>query len=71
MKISNFFAIIIILIKNVHSMINASLYMRNLKTVSLDLQCIILQGQGVGPGSAIERWPYRKIARKSAFFVKK
>ena len=31
----------------------------------------ILQGLGVDPGSATERWPYRKNARKSAFFVKK
>ena len=31
----------------------------------------ILQGLGVGPGSATERWPFRKRARKSAFFRKK
>ena len=28
----------------------------------------ILQGLGVGPGSATERWLCRKIAQKSAFF---
>ena len=28
----------------------------------------ILQGLGVGPGSATKRWPYRKIAQKSVFF---
>ena len=27
----------------------------------------ILKGLGVGPGSATERWPCRKIARKAAF----
>ena len=32
---------------------------------------VILQGLGVGPGSATERWPCRKNARKSAFFSKK
>ena len=31
----------------------------------------ILQGLGFGPGSATERWPYRKNAQKSAFFRKK
>ena len=31
----------------------------------------ILQGLGVGPGSATERWPYRKFVRKSASFRKK
>ena len=31
----------------------------------------ILQGLGVGPGSVTERWPFRKNARKSAFFRKK
>ena len=31
----------------------------------------ILQGLGVGPGSATERWPCGKIARKSTFFRKK
>ena len=31
----------------------------------------ILQGLGVGPGSATERWPCRKNARKSAFFLQK
>ena len=31
----------------------------------------ILQGLGVCPGSATERWPCRKNARKSFFFVKK
>ena len=31
----------------------------------------ILQGLGVGPGSATERWPCRKNVRKSFFFVKK
>ena len=29
----------------------------------------ILQGLGVGPGSATERWPSRKIARKLPFFL--
>ena len=29
----------------------------------------ILQGLGVGPGSATERWPSRKIARKWPFFL--
>ena len=31
----------------------------------------ILQGLGVGPGSATERWPCRKNVRKSTFFRKK
>ena len=31
----------------------------------------ILQGLGVGPGSVTEPWPFRKHARKSAFFRKK
>ena len=29
----------------------------------------ILQGLGVGPGSATERWPSQKIARKWPFFL--
>ena len=32
---------------------------------------MILQGLGVGPGSVTERWPSRKNARKSPFFLKK
>ena len=31
----------------------------------------ILQGLGVGPGSATERWPSRKIARKWPIFLRK
>ena len=34
------------------------------------LSVAILQGLGVGPGSATEHWPCRKTARKSAFFRK-
>ena len=30
----------------------------------------ILQGLGVGPGLATERWPCQKIEQKSAFFRK-
>ena len=32
-------------------------------------QLFILQGLGVGPGSATERWPSTKIARKWPFFL--
>ena len=35
------------------------------------IEQFILQGLGVGPGSVTESWPFRKSARKSAFFRKK
>ena len=39
--------------------------MKNSKKEKIMLKSMkILQGLGVGPGSATERWPSRKIARK-------
>ena len=41
-----------------------------LKMRKKDIKSVtILQGLGVGPGSATERWPCRKNARKSDFFL--
>ena len=43
---------------------------RNTSVISGKIIMDILQGLGVGAGYTTEHWPYRKDARKSAFFRK-